>query len=43
MDKLHLREKKRWEKLDVALVSFQYSLDQKLSPQSISRYKSVLA
>lgn len=34
----------RWENnLDTALVSFQHSLDQKLSPQSITRYKSVLA
>lgn len=41
MDKLHLREKNRWEN-KLALVSFQYSLDQKQSPQSITRYKSVL-
>lgn len=44
MDKLHLRENNRWENnLDTALVSFQHSLDQKPSPQSITRYKSVLA
>lgn len=41
MDKLHLREKNRGEN-KLALVSFQYSLDQKQSPQSITRYKSVL-
>lgn len=46
MDKLHLRGKNRWEnRLSLALMSFQCSLDQKVtvSPQSTIRHKSVLA
>lgn len=39
MDKLHLKKNNWWEnKLDLALMSFQYSLDQKVtvSPQSLT-------